>query len=165
MSGRPGQVASILQRMGVTSGLQALERAWNESEGAIDVNIAGGDVTIENAEINVDALTDAELRATPVPVVQAASTPTALQAQTADVAVVAGAGRLTGWSMAETTGTTRARAYLRDGLAGAIIACVNLGPYESAADNYGDRGVAIATSIYLDVIEGSVDISVHKAVA
>lgn len=136
---------------------------------------AGNPLPVTNPA-GVGGLTDAELRATPVKVdddatqalltaAAVAATPASAVAQVADATLVAGACRLHGFSMGNTSSIATAKAYLRDGAAGTILAIVTLAEDESVRDSFGDRGVAIATGVYLDWVSGSVDVSVTTSPA
>ncbi len=92
----------------------------------------------------------------------AGSTPTASAAAATNVALVAGAQRLLGFSARETAGTA-AVFRLRDGSAGTIVSTVSLAASESVRDWFGPQGVACGTSVYLERVSGTTEVSVLTA--
>lgn len=95
----------------------------------------------------------------------AAATPYNLVGGSASAQIVAGAGRLMGIAVAETTGTTPAKVRVRDGSGGEILATISLLANESARDWFAPQGIAVATSIYLERVAGSTEATAYKAAA
>lgn len=83
---------------------------------------------------------------------------TPIPTTTAGYLLVAGASLLAGWSFIETTGGAPAELALYDGAGtnGALIADIALAAGESTRDLIPAPGLAVHTSLYLDVVSGSI---------
>jgi hypothetical protein len=88
-------------------------------------------------------------------------------AGTGDSAVLVAAGRLYGYSFRETTGAAEALIYIRDGddATDPIVAVISLGPNESDAKWYGDKGIALTTGLFFDRAGGNTEGALYTGAA
>lgn len=66
-------------------------------------------------------------------------------------------GRLVGFNLHETSGTTRAEVRLLDGEDGEALALISLEPGESARDWYGPGGVSFIYGLYAQIVTGAIE--------
>lgn len=81
----------------------------------------------------------------------------------ASVAVFGFGAQLHGWCIAESTGAAGARVRLRDGrgVEGAVLAPVSVPANGTSALWLGEDGVAAETGLYLEVMAGSVEVTLY----
>lgn len=69
-----------------------------------------------------------------------------------------------GWTARETSQSSPAGFRIRDGGGGTILDDIELDPAESSSDWFGDRGKAVHTSLYFELIAGAFELSVFADV-
>lgn len=89
--------------------------------------------------------------------------PVSQRAVTADVQLVGMGGRLMGWALRESTGSSFAGIEFYDGsgIGGQLIAPVNVGQGGFLPFWYGDLGIDIEQGIFMHVVAGSVDVVLY----
>lgn len=86
-------------------------------------------------------------------------TPIAVPATATNQQIIYGGGRLTGWSLMESTGAAPASCKITSG--GNLVAVIGLGQGLSSTSHLGDLGIHCAQDITLTVLTGSVEGAIY----